>query len=140
MSSDANVYAGRCFCGAVELTVTGEPMVMGYCHCADCRAWFASPVNAFTIWPPEAVRVTRGAENVGSYRKTETSGRKRGTACGGPPPAGDPAAGGPPRPQGCRDRRQLPEDRAQRPQVVHGLRRPPALGAPDLGRDRRRRG
>ena len=81
--SGANVYAGRCFCGAVELTVTGEPLTMGYCHCADCRAWFASPVNAFTIWPPEAVRVTKGAENVGSYRKTETSVRKWCTACGG---------------------------------------------------------
>ena len=54
--SDANVHVGRCFCGAVELTVTGEPTVMGYCHCADCRAWSAGPVNAFTIWPPEAAR------------------------------------------------------------------------------------
>ena len=36
--SDTSVYAGRCFCGAVELTVTGAPAVMGYCHCADCRA------------------------------------------------------------------------------------------------------
>ena len=81
--SDANVHVGRCFCGAVELAVTGEPAVMGYCHCADCRAWFASPVNAFTIWPPEAVRITRGAENVGSYQKTERSIRKWCTACGG---------------------------------------------------------
>ncbi len=69
--SDANVYVGRCFCGAVELTVTGAPVAMGYCHCADCRAWSAGPVNAFSLWSPEAVRITRGAENVGSYQKTE---------------------------------------------------------------------
>jgi hypothetical protein len=81
--SDANVHAGKCFCGAVELTVTGEPTVMGYCHCADCRAWSAGPVNAFTIWPPEAVRITKGAEHVSGYRKTERSIRKWCTACGG---------------------------------------------------------
>jgi hypothetical protein len=81
--SDANVYVGTCFCGAVELTVTGEPVVMGNCHCADCRAWSASPVNAFSIWPPEAVRITKGIDNIGSYRKTEKSIRKWCKTCGG---------------------------------------------------------
>src|SRR4051812_12906848 len=83
MSDDAKVYVGTCFCGAVELTVTGEPIVMGYCHCNDCRSWFATPVNAFSIWRPEAVRVTRGAENVGGYAKTDRSVRKWCKACGG---------------------------------------------------------
>ncbi|WP_207477952.1 GFA family protein [Arenibaculum pallidiluteum] len=81
--SNENVHSGQCFCGAVEVTVTGEPDVMGYCHCADCRAWSAGPVNAFTIWSPEAVRITRGAENVGSYQKTENSIRKWCRTCGG---------------------------------------------------------
>ena len=81
--SDANVHVGRCFCGAVELTVTGEPTVMGYCHCADCRAWSAGPVNAFTIWPPEAVRITKGAEHVAGHQKTETSVRRWCKTCGG---------------------------------------------------------
>lgn len=81
--SDANSYTGKCFCGAVELTVTGEPVAMGYCHCGACRAWSAGPVNAFSLWPPEAVRVTRGADQVGSYQKTGTSVRKWCTTCGG---------------------------------------------------------
>jgi hypothetical protein len=63
-------YIGRCFCGAVELTVSGEPAAMGYCHCGSCRHWSAGPVNAFTLWHPEAVKVTGGAEYVGSYNKT----------------------------------------------------------------------
>jgi hypothetical protein len=25
-------YKGSCFCGAVQLEVTGEPAGMGYCH------------------------------------------------------------------------------------------------------------
>jgi hypothetical protein len=80
---DANVHAGKCFCGAVELAVTGEPIAMGYCHCDSCREWSAGPVNAFSLWPPEAVRITKGAENVGSYQKTEKSIRKWCKTCGG---------------------------------------------------------
>ena len=76
-------YKGTCFCGAVEVTVTGEPAAMGYCHCESCRRWSAGPVNAFTLWKPEAVRVTRGADNIGTFNKTPGSARKWCKACGG---------------------------------------------------------
>src|SRR4051794_13661622 len=56
---------------------------MGYCHCTSCRQWSAAPVNAFTLWAPEAVTVTRGAEKVGSYSKNPSSVRKWCKACGG---------------------------------------------------------
>jgi hypothetical protein len=78
-----NEYKGRCFCGAVELKVVGEPAAMGYCHCTSCRQWGAAPVNAFTLWPPAAVEITRGAELLGSYRKAERSIRKWCQRCGG---------------------------------------------------------
>lgn len=81
--SKKKVYKGSCFCGAIELTVTGEPVAMGYCHCDSCRHWSAGPVNAFTLWSPEAVEVTRGAENIGTYNKTASSNRKWCTKCGG---------------------------------------------------------
>jgi hypothetical protein len=74
---------GRCFCGAVEIRVVGKPAAMGYCHCNSCRTWSAAPVNAFTLWPPSAVSITRGAEQVGSYSKTERSIRKFCKKCGG---------------------------------------------------------
>ena len=76
-------YQGRCFCGAVELRVTGEPAAMGYCHCTSCRSWSAGPVNAFSLWPPASVVVTRGADKIGSYAKTPNSQRKFCVACGG---------------------------------------------------------
>ena len=78
-----NVHKGHCFCGAVELVVTGEPAAMGYCHCDSCRAWSAGPVNAFTLWAPNEVRVTKGADKVGSYHKSPNSIRKWCTICGG---------------------------------------------------------
>ena len=76
-------HQGKCFCGAVEFTATGNPVVMGYCHCSSCRHWSAGPVNAFTLWPPDAVKITRGAENIGVYHKTERSHRKWCMKCGG---------------------------------------------------------
>jgi len=76
-------YRGRCFCGAVEVEVTGAPAAMGYCHCESCRSWSAAPVNAFTLWKPDAVQVTRGAENIVTYNKTPQSYRKWCKTCGG---------------------------------------------------------
>ena len=81
--SDSKTYQGGCFCGAVRLTVSGEPAAMGYCHCESCRRWSAGPVNAFTLWKPEAVQVTRGADNIGTYNKTPRSYRKWCKTCGG---------------------------------------------------------
>ena len=76
-------YDGSCFCGAVQLRVSGEPAAMGYCHCASCRQWSAGPVNAFSLWPPGAVKVTRGADNIATYAKTPQSERKWCKICGG---------------------------------------------------------
>jgi hypothetical protein len=56
---------------------------MGYCHCESCRSWAAAPVNAFTLWQPDAVRVTKGAERIGSFSKTPKSTRKYCRTCGG---------------------------------------------------------
>lgn len=78
-----NTYSGKCFCGAVEIRVSGEPVAMGYCHCGSCRSWSAGPVNAFTLWKPDTVKVTRGENQVGSYHKTEKSTRKWCKRCGG---------------------------------------------------------
>ncbi|MGB5102479.1 MAG: GFA family protein [Steroidobacteraceae bacterium] len=91
--SNEPTYKGTCFCGAVEVTVTGEPAAMGYCHCESCRHWSAGPVNAFTLWNPEAVCVTRGADKVGSFNKTPGSARKWCKACGGHLMTGHPGLG-----------------------------------------------
>ena len=81
--SNKELYKGSCFCGAVEFTVSGEPAGMGYCHCESCRHWSAGPVNAFTLWSPEAVKITQGADNIGTYNKTPQSSRKWCKTCGG---------------------------------------------------------
>lgn len=77
------VYNGQCFCGAVRLTVTGEPQAMGYCHCQSCRHWSAGPVNAFTLWKPDAVQINKGSEHLTRYNQTPQSTRSWCSLCGG---------------------------------------------------------
>ena len=76
-------HVGSCFCGAVTLEVTGAPEAMGYCHCDSCRSWSAAPVNAFSLWKPEAVQLTSGAEHLATFQKTERSQRQYCAKCGG---------------------------------------------------------
>jgi hypothetical protein len=86
-------HTGACFCGAIRIEVSGSPEAMGYCHCASCRSWSAGPVNAFTLWKPENVRVTAGDELLGRFMKTPTSERKFCTRCGGHVMTGHPTFG-----------------------------------------------
>ena len=81
--SDAMTRNGKCFCGSVEFKVTGEPVAMGYCHCSSCREWSAGPVNAFTLWAPDSVKVTKGVDSIGAYHRTDRSLRKWCKNCGG---------------------------------------------------------
>lgn len=76
-------HVGTCFCGAVEVEVSGDPAGMGYCHCRSCRSWSGGPVNAFSLWPPAQVKITKGEANVGTFNATEVSYRKFCTKCGG---------------------------------------------------------
>jgi hypothetical protein len=82
MSIEKN-HSGACFCGTVKFEVSGEPVAMGYCHCASCRQWSAGPVNAFSLWKPDALKVTEGAAHIGTYNKTPISFRKWCKTCGG---------------------------------------------------------
>lgn len=86
-------YVGSCFCGAVTIETTGEPAAMGYCHCRSCRSWSAGPVNAFTLWKPEMVRVVAGAEFVATFQKTGFSQRRYCSRCGGHLMANHPTIG-----------------------------------------------
>jgi hypothetical protein len=76
-------YQGECFCGAVKIEATGAPQAMGYCHCRSCRSWSGGPVNAFSLWQPQDVKVTAGAEHLATFKKTDLSERQYCAKCGG---------------------------------------------------------
>jgi len=76
-------YQGACFCGAVQIEIQGEPAAMGYCHCESCRSWSAGPVNAFSLWQPDAVKIMAGGEHLATFSKTPFSERQYCSKCGG---------------------------------------------------------
>lgn len=78
-----DVHKGTCFCGAIEIEVSGAPEEMGYCHCSSCRSYTGAPVTAFTLWRQEYVKITRGAGLLGHFQKTKFSDRRFCTKCGG---------------------------------------------------------
>ena len=89
MNKNGN-YIGQCFCGDVKFTISGEPEDMAYCHCNSCRRWSAGPVNAFTLWKPDTIKVFKGLNNIGSFNKNPgtnyvsiDSVRKWCKTCGG---------------------------------------------------------
>lgn len=76
-------HTGRCFCGAIEVEASGEPLDMGYCHCNSCRSASGAPVSAFTLWKQDQVKVTKGEELLGGFNKAGFSDRRFCTTCGG---------------------------------------------------------
>lgn len=86
-------HKGSCFCGAVELEIAGPPVVQAYCHCEDCRAWSGTPVTSATLWPADAVQITKGEDQILTYSKTGETNRRSCKRCGGALMAEIPAAG-----------------------------------------------
>jgi hypothetical protein len=76
-------YSGRCFCGDVAITLTGKPVAMGYCHCSSCRHWSASPVNAFSLWRPDTMKIVKGEDKIGRFQRSELTVRRWCQTCGG---------------------------------------------------------
>lgn len=83
MARDGNesVHSGQCFCGAVRVEARGEPSMQGYCHCQSCRSHSGALVRGFTLWPRDAVSVTRG--ELAGFNKMGFSDRQHCTVCGG---------------------------------------------------------
>ena len=53
----AKVRMGGCLCGAVRYEVHGEPMMVGLCHCEDCRKATGGNALYYADWPVSAVRM-----------------------------------------------------------------------------------
>jgi hypothetical protein len=80
-------------CGAVALELSGEPAVQAFCHCESCRGWLGAPVHAASLWPAANVAIVKGADKLGTYKRTEASHRKFCTSCGTPVLIDHPAMG-----------------------------------------------
>jgi len=78
----AETHSGSCYCGAVEIEMSGPPLDMGYCHCANCRKYSGAPLTAFSLWKADDVKVRKGSELLGHFPSSEISDRRYCTTCG----------------------------------------------------------
>ena len=51
---DLRVREGGCLCGAVRFSVRGDPLVVGTCHCGDCRKATGAAFVFYADWPRSA--------------------------------------------------------------------------------------
>jgi hypothetical protein len=68
-----DTITGSCLCGAVEYTVENDMRYVAYCHCSQCRKVSGSAFSAFWDVVEDALSVTKGAEVISTYQKSEDS-------------------------------------------------------------------
>src|SRR4030095_8346125 len=88
-----DVLKSGCFCGAVQTELPGQANVQAFCHCSSCRGWLGAPIHAAALWPTPNVRVVKGEDKLGVFKKTEAGHRHFCTACGSPVLIRHPALG-----------------------------------------------
>lgn len=63
----------HCCCGSLRAEATGEPALVGACHCMECQRRTGSPFGVGAYFPKEQVR-TEGPNKI--YVRGSNSGRK----------------------------------------------------------------
>ena len=54
-------HEGGCLCGAVRYQISGEPMLVEYCHCGMCRRVTGAPVAGWVDVAAENLSWLKGA-------------------------------------------------------------------------------
>src|ERR1700759_2782015 len=57
---NAQILAGKCFCGAVAYTVPDAFRYAAYCHCSNCRRTTGSAFKPFAGIEREKLTLTKG--------------------------------------------------------------------------------
>ncbi|MDP9148312.1 MAG: GFA family protein [Myxococcota bacterium] len=69
----------QCRCGEVNVEVSGAPIAQFFCHCDDCQAAHGAAYVPESVYPADAVKVTKG--NPGAW-KLKKNPRVTCPACG----------------------------------------------------------
>ena len=80
----ATIYHLACDCGAVELDVSGTPVVSAYCHCRSCREMYGVEMLSASAWTSDAVtrRVATGTDLIAHRQPGRRMWRYHCAACG----------------------------------------------------------
>ncbi|WP_395449698.1 GFA family protein [Aminobacter sp. UC22_36] len=74
--SGETIRSGSCYCRAVTFRVTGQPLRVGICHCADCRKTSGSAFSAYAVWPVSALEQTGQVSTYGNRSFCVTCGSR----------------------------------------------------------------
>jgi len=74
------MITGGCHCGAIRYQADGEALTHALCHCTDCRRHAGAPMVSWTMYPKDAVKVTKGTPKV--YASSEHGRRFFCPDCG----------------------------------------------------------
>jgi hypothetical protein len=58
----------QCSCGAVRVTLEGEPLAQFFCHCEDCQVGHGGAYVPRSLYPSAAVTITAGEPRVWSLK------------------------------------------------------------------------
>ena len=62
------MITGGCHCGAIRYQAEGEALTHALCHCTDCRRHAGAPMVGWTMYPQDAVKVTKGTPKIYASR------------------------------------------------------------------------
>lgn len=82
------MHHGRCLCGSVDWTASGELTWMSHCHCSRCRKTHGTPFATYVMAAKDCFRMT-GQEHVTRYESSPGFVRPFCSQCGSVVP-GDP--------------------------------------------------
>lgn len=54
----------HCDCGAMELSITGQPIVHVFYHCVNSRELLNVPYHTVTAWHSNDVTITKGRDRL----------------------------------------------------------------------------
>ncbi|MBM3341465.1 MAG: GFA family protein [Betaproteobacteria bacterium] len=74
------ILEGGCHCGAVRYRIEGDAITHALCHCSDCRRHAGAPMVGWTMYPIDALRITKGSPKV--YASSEHGRRHFCGDCG----------------------------------------------------------
>ena len=53
-------FSGRCYCGAITYTASGEPAIKVQCHCRECQYVAGGSANVTIGMPADGFKYTKG--------------------------------------------------------------------------------
>ena len=78
------MLTGRCLCGGVQYQVSGAPVGMYHCHCAQCRRASGSSFATNVMVPSAQFELIAGADLLSRFESSPGKHRHFCSRCGSP--------------------------------------------------------